>query len=268
MVKIAHLSYREGMHVKLHKFTFVFAVIAIVLFLIALHMVTPLILSNALSRQLGVKATVGGVHVRLNKIWVDMITVHNPKGSRLPYALVIKQVELHAPLFEYVQPKTDIKLIFLDDIYMSVEFYDKARKESNWTTILDHLNQQAELPGVGGGKSLHIGELLMKNIKVDLALYGEQVRRIRPLKEIRLRDIEPESGLLGKKLTRIITNHIVRSISSHSGIGTIQGVVVSVPTQAAKTLTAPFRWFFSFHKKRQQSEQSSEPQSASPRESH
>ncbi|MDN3505382.1 MAG: hypothetical protein P0S95_07395 [Rhabdochlamydiaceae bacterium] len=247
------------MHRKFHKATFLTIGIVIIGAILAIHFSLPFFLARSLSSALGENSSVGSVRIQLNKIVIKEIKIENPPLSKLKYALKIDELIITAPLIEYLQPQVDIKQILLDKIYMSVEFYTKDRKESNWNSILANVNkpvaeEKKEPSHPGDRRKITIGNLTLNDIQVELMFANSKPELLPMLKQISINDIDPENGLLTKRITRILTNHIIQSISKGFGIQGITGVILSAPSAVVDTIILPFKMFDKKNKDKQKSE--------------
>ena len=234
------------MNKKFHISAFLIGLAILAIIVIGGHFMIPHILAHSLSKSLGVPVEVGGMNIRYGKVSVSDIAIYNPPHSKLPYAFKVKELSIHAPLREYLQPNINLSEIDVTNNYISVEFYTSNRKESNWTTILNHVNEPTEKtkmkPDVG--RTIHIDKLQIQNTAVELMFAGKEAQELPPIKRIVIANINPESGEFTKKLTRILTNHIVSSISSFAGIHGVAGVVLTAPATAVKSIFMPFKFIF------------------------
>ena len=245
---------------KFFKSTFVILVTALVIITIGAHFLLPHFLAHSLSKTLGVPVDVGGMSLGYRSIEVYNIGIHNPKQSTLPYALQIGKLEVKAPLREYIQPHVNIEDVTLSDNAISVEFYSKDRKQSNWTTLLNHVNDPKD-ESSSIGRTIHLEKLNIYNTAVNLKFAGQKAKELPPIKSIVIGNINPESGKLTKKLTRILTNHIISSVSGLSGIHGVTGVVLKAPATAVKSIFMPFKFLFGSEDKSTETEQSQQKQS-------
>lgn len=239
-----------------HIFTFFSTALIILLVgaIFALPLYIPKLLANSISKSMGVPVDIKSVDIRRSDLTFHNLLVGNPPGSFLPYALKIKTLTIRAPLREYLEPTVNIKQIELNDIDLSVEFYTPDRKKNNWDLILDTVNKPVKNPSSdaqGSKRGIYINELFLEQIAVSLKLYNQPPRNIPPIKQIVIRDIDPENGLLTQRLTRILTNHIIKSVSGMAGITGITGVIISAPATAVQTIFAPFKFLFGGSKKNQ-----------------
>lgn len=204
------------------------------------------VISSVLSSKLGVKVKVERIGFSNNVISIENVTIYNPKGSALPFALKIGQAKIEAPLSNYFRKQIVFNGFHLNDIEMNIEFYDAKNSKGNWSEILQNVNKDSG-PDVDTGRSAVIKLLTISNMNFKLLLYGQkQPTVLPPIKSMKFKDISTDKGDLSRKISEAILNHIVQAVFWKNAIKSTIEFPYEVSKSAFSNMLDPIKSFFNF----------------------
>ena len=201
----------------------------------------PVYLSNTLSEKFQVPVSIDAIDLSWNKILIKDVDIANPKGSKFPTALKVQSTAIKAPLNHYIKDPIKIDEIRLDNIYASIEFYNRGNTEGNWTVLMDNLDQnesfgaseRGEDTSSKEGRVVIIKKLIMTNINIDLALYGKNPTRLSTIRRIELNNINSEKGFPTEEITEIIIQKMMEQIFSIQGLTNMFKTIIETPARTA-----------------------------------
>lgn len=202
----------------------------------------PFFLSRSLSEKFKVPVRVGNVNMTYDLIHIDGLEIANPPQSQMQTAFVADVIDIKAPLPHYLKKDIIIEEISINNIYTSIEFYNRKNTTGNWSVLIDNLDSNESFGGSErqgsnnvdkAGRTVHINKLILTNISVDLMLYGKKRIRLPPISRIEFDDVDSEKGLPTEEITEIIVQKMMGRIFSIHGITNMLMSVVEAPFEAA-----------------------------------
>lgn len=198
-------------------------------------------LSRTLSNSLQVPVTVQKVDFTSDSFIIENLRIANPARSTLQTAAQFRSAEFTTPYTNYLKSDILINDITIDDLYMSIEFYNKKRTRGNWTTLISNLKSD-EPKEEKSGRTVFIKLLTINNIVIDLVFPGKSPIRLDPIHRIEFRNLSSEKGIPIKEITEIITQQLMKQISVLKGLQNMIDGIFRAPSQAVEQLF-PFRLF-------------------------
>lgn len=204
--------------------TFIVIMTILVLLLIG-YKLLPKILSYSLSKRAKVEVTINNIDLGYDSIEVEGIQVGNPKGSKLPQALKVKNVSAVAPIKNYFHDEIVIDSITLNDIYFGLEFYKKNSSNGNWTYIINNLTESnkkesASQKKKGKEKQVLIKKLILTNLEIEMYTHGKdsQVKKLNTIKRLEFTNVTSSGGIPTAQIMNVIIQQALREIFSKEGI--------------------------------------------------
>lgn len=196
-------------------------VLLVLLFVAALILwgYIPMYLSRALSKKAGVPVKIESLQLAPGNVDIERFYVGNPKKSALPTALKVRKISVNAPLRRYLSQNIVIDDISCNDIYFSLEFEKEGQPKGNWTTIIENLERSGKESSTSDTNVL-IKTLTLNDIDIDL-LYRDKMsrpRRLKPIKQIVLKNISTRGGVPSEQIMRIVMREAIRNILSAEGL--------------------------------------------------
>jgi len=96
----------------------------------------PQVVSFLLSKDFGFKVKIQELHFYKRGLTIKELKVFSPKPSNYDPALKCETIEIDTTWKKLRQKVLTIDEIWLDKINMNIQFYDSARKESNFEDII------------------------------------------------------------------------------------------------------------------------------------
>ncbi len=202
----------------------------------------PDILASKLSKKLGVQVTIGDIHLSMNTIDVQKVSIGNTPGGTLPQSFSADQVLSVAPLFSYLHKDIVIDEIDIDNIFLGLEFDAPGQKTGNWTKIMANLEASEKQSGGKSNKTVMIKKLVLTNINITLAYRtgGKPPQKLSPIKRLEFTNVSSTTGLPTEQITEIIMREMLKQVFSREGLqNMIEGFMQS-PQKGVENLLKPF----------------------------
>ncbi len=182
------------------------------------YMRLPGLISSHLTEKAKVDVRISDVQITKKSIELDHLTMSNPQGSKLSYALKVQDIDIKAPLTTYVKDPIIIDQVLLDNVYIGLEFYKAGSTNGNWTYIVNNLNQGSDSDKAG--TEVVMKKVTLRNINVDLYTHqsGAKVKSLRPIKQMEFTNVTSSGGIPAAQLTNAIMKITLREIFSREGI--------------------------------------------------
>lgn len=198
------------------------------------------------------KKTKTHVHVGHLSFGLDSISIHNlliasPDESKIKNALKVDQITITTPFFRYALRPLLLSRVYLENIYMGIDFYDKDRTKGNWVTIMDNMSGE-DVKDKSENEYGVIGQLDMENLSVDLKLKGDSPIKLSPIPRIQYKNVRTDNGQISEELAELIIKRVMYTAIFSKGIKTI----ISVPKDIVNTIIFPFTWFGSGEDKKEE----------------
>lgn len=226
---------------------------------------SPSILSNTLTKMLQTKVTVKNIDYQSRAFTLEDFSLYNPPKYKIKKALSVKKTTFTTPYLNYIKPHTVIDKIELSDIDLSIIFTDSDNKRGNWYEIFSKLdspsNEKKNQEDTGSNRSVLIKELVLNNVEITLVRYGKSPLKLKPIKHIKLENINSSDGLPTKQITRIIVRQVIKSVSIFAGITDMLESFTSVPADVADFVFKPFSFLFGGGNKKGEDSQDNRPTS-------
>lgn len=184
------------------------------------------VFSYALSAQFRTRCSVESVEFLSGEVRLHNITIGNPPPAKFPYALKNSYFQIKAPYGSYLRKEIQIDSIYLKDVEMIVEYYEKnGETVINWTVLADNLGSEGRRNFLTSriGRSALIHRLVIENLMVRVIIPGRRDRTT-TLPSLTFTDIKTEDGELTKLITEAIVYRMIFNVKN----------IVNIPFDAAK----------------------------------
>lgn len=174
----------------------------------------PDIASRKISKTLGVAVHIADIGLTLSRITVQNLDIGNPYGSRLSHALSTQEIDIAAPILNYLHDDIIIDRIDMKNVYIGLEFDSPHGTTGNWTTIMANADRaQAASSTTSADKTVLIRRLILTNIQPDLLYRSEgKVRHLPTIPRIELVNISSKGGDLSDQLMNSALGQMIKEI--------------------------------------------------------
>lgn len=204
---------------------------------------SPDMLSNYLSKQLGVTVSIDGIKVRQKSITLNQFNIANEPNYSLSKAFSAKTITLNAPIMNYFQDQVVVDEITVDTIYLGIEFDSTTSVQGNWTKLLGHYQKEAKLDATDGRRVL-IKKMVFTNIQADLIFRSAsgKIQKLPNIGRIELTNISTEGGFPINQLTSSILGQLIKQAFMQYHMDNLLQVL---PGKALELFTKPFEGILS-----------------------
>lgn len=178
----------------------------------------PTWISSNLSEKAKVDVNIETIQLDMENIKVANLAMGNPQQSTLKYALKVQDIDVKAPLMNYLFNPITINQIIMDNVYIGLEFYKAGSTDGNWTYIVANLNE--DVPQDSSGKEVTIKKVTLKNINIELLTHqnGAKSRKLQPIKQLEFTNVTSTGGIPASQLANAIMKVTLKEIFSLEGI--------------------------------------------------
>jgi hypothetical protein len=189
--------------------------------LVYLDSVAKDVLEEGASETFGTPTTLGAVSLGLwsGRVGLSDLRVRNPEGWQAERFFSIGDGRFGVGLRQFLAPEVEVPALVLQDVYLSLE---RRGSQSNYGTVLAHMQKGPPPPPGEQGKRLVIRELRILDVKADLRLeapggVGKTLEVHIP--EIRLRDVGSQSqgGMLVSQIWGTVLRAVLVAVVREGG---------------------------------------------------
>ncbi len=174
----------------------------------------PQVVSFLLSRDFGFKVSIQELDFYKGGMTAKDLKVFSPKPSDYDPALKCETIEIDTTWKKLRQKRLTIDEIWLDKINMNIQFYDSARKESNFNDIA---NAKTKTPSHKEPKPYLIKKLVLNNLDILLIFHNGKTQNVQ-IKQLVFTNISEKSGFPIEQLEKAILHAILRKLFDQLGI--------------------------------------------------
>lgn len=193
------------------------------------------IASNILTRKLDVTTTIKKIDLKPKQITLEDFEIKNPKGSSLHKAMSSQEIQIKTSFSQLIADPIIIDEIALNNVYVSLIISSDQKSACNWNILLKNMNRDKPKWYSIQRTSL-IKHLILKNITIEVQLYGKQPQTLSPIDKLEFYNIDVEKGIPTKEISNIIVSKMIGSIFSLDMIKRIIGL----PLNALDFIFKPF----------------------------
>jgi hypothetical protein len=198
----------------------------ILIALVFLWLMKPVFLSSYLTSKLGVPVSVGSLSISPSQTVMKGFRIKNPYHYKTKSAFKAEKTQVDYQFSHLFGTPTQIALLSLQDVFLSVEFDNPGGTKNNWTKIL------SEIPApVHTQKEIVLHRITIDNLTVELRGLGLAGTQRRTVDHIELDEIDSKNGFPTKEL--------VGKIFGGAGIQDYIKDILN-PTNTIKDLLTPF----------------------------
>ncbi len=149
--------------------------------------------------------------------------------------------------------------IDLDNVYLGLEFKNAKSTDSNWTTIMSHLQTTAAPKAAGPEekeRTVLIHKLVLSNINTDLIFKEDsgKVKRLPTIDRIELTEISSQGGFPMDQLMNSVLGQMLKQVFIKQNMqNMLMDFLQNPPSQVEKYLQ-PFKRFIPMHDQSQESD--------------
>jgi hypothetical protein len=183
------------------------------------------IINHSLTNLFSVPVEISIFDVVKNKITIENVVIDNPETSAFPYAMKIGSLELVSPIRNYFRYDTEIKDIYLNDVEVNVEFYDKKNTQMNWDPIVASSNYIISSPIDEEGSIITIQKFVITRLKVNLKQSGQKVETFYFNGPLVYRNLDSRRGIPSRVVADVVVRITLQKVFSLAGLTEFAGVI-------------------------------------------
>lgn len=206
------------------RFLFKILVVFVILAVIALGAVfytMESIAETQLSKVLKVPVSIDSINFSLSGVSVREFEIGNISESELQPAFKVDRVALTMEPMKLFDQEVEIAQIEVVSPRISIDMFNKAGTDNNWTRMTAHLKSEnpPAKEGEEAKKEFLIKELKFTNIQIDAKnlAYSKDIIHPAPIGELILRDVGSKDGVdldeLIVAITKAITAEIMKNFA-------------------------------------------------------
>lgn len=162
---------------------------------LALWILKPLILSQYLTSRLEVRTLVGSIQIGKSETSIGDFKIKNPLGYKTRNAFRAAKATIQYNYKKLFSNPSEIDLIDLEDVFLSIEFDNPLGTKNNWTNILEKIPSHSRMD-----KELIIHKLVVNDLKIEIRGLGLSGRQTKVVSHIELDEINSQDGFPTKEL--------------------------------------------------------------------
>lgn len=205
----------------------------------------PDMLSNALSKKLGVAVSIESLGLHWGEIDLNKLQVASPPKSILSHALTCQEIAIITPFTHYINNEIVIEEIDLKEVYLGLEFDSATTTNGNWTRIMHHLKTSIDPSLSNTSRSVLIKKLVLTDIRVDVVYRkeGGRVQHLKPISRLELTNISSEGGFPLDQITNSVLGETLKQVFIKQNLkNMLQNLLEN--QDPLKPLLSPFNKFF------------------------
>lgn len=188
-----------------------------IFFSVVYHFRVPLINRN-LSKIFSVPVRLETFDLSLNQIAIGNFEIFNPPKSVVPKAMTIRSLSVDAPLWNYLEPHTNIDSITINGIDVDVEFYDPLYRNMNWDPILGSSTSSTKEAPKGQESSASVKRFTIQNLKITLRLPNQQPQVFTVRGPVVYKNLDSRKGGATTVLADLVVRIVLQQVFSVQGL--------------------------------------------------
>ena len=188
-----------------------------IFFSVVYHFRVPLINRN-LSKLFSVPVRLETFDLSLNQIAIGNFEIFNPPKSVVPKAMTIRSLSVDAPLWNYLEPHTNIDSIIINGIDVDVEFYDPLYRNMNWDPILGSSTSSTKEAPKGQESSASVKRFTIQNLKITLRLPNQQPQVFTVRGPVVYKNLDSRKGGATTVLADLVVRIVLQQVFSVQGL--------------------------------------------------
>ncbi len=159
------------------------------------------ILSSYLTHKIKVPISISTISVWPHQTIMNGFRVKNPRGFKLPNALTAGKTTVDYKPEQLVSNPCVFDSIYMDKVYLGIEFSNATGTENNWTAIGSNISDD------GHGREVIIHKVVITNITVEVrGIQAKilQVPQMQTIERMEFDEIDSKNGFPTKELIRMI----------------------------------------------------------------
>ncbi len=164
------------------------------------------ILSHFLSHQLHVPVSIRSLEITKTSANIHRLWIGNLPESKSSTSFTAENLDIQATLDKILGDPLIIDQVSIDNIFVGIEFYDAAGKDSNWNRILqeDHKKKKS--------KNYLIRTLTLRNLTVEVTQSNGTVKRYPTIKEMEFHNIGSDTGFPVDEIEKAIFDLMMKNL--------------------------------------------------------
>jgi len=177
----------------------------------------PLINRN-LSKLFSVPVRLETFDLSYKQISIGNFEIFNPPKSVVPKAMTIRSLVVDAPLWNYLEPHTNIDNIAINGIDVDVEFYDPLYRNMNWDPILGSSTSSTKEAPKGQESSASVKRFTIQNLRITLRLPNQQPQVFTVRGPVVYRNLDSRKGGATTVLADLVVRIVLQQVFSVQGL--------------------------------------------------
>ena len=177
----------------------------------------PLINRN-LSKLFSVPVRLETFDLSFKQISIGNFEIFNPPKSVVPKAMTIRSLSVDAPLWNYLEPHTNIDSITINGIDVDVEFYDPLYRNMNWDPILGSSTSSTKEAPKGQESSASVKRFTIQNLKITLRLPNQQPQAFTVRGPVVYKNLDSRKGGATTVLADLVVRIVLQQVFSVQGL--------------------------------------------------
>lgn len=222
----------------------------------------PDILANNLAKKMKVSVEIDSIGLGWGKVDVNKIRIGNPPGSILAKAFACNEIDVIAPLTNYLHQNVVIDEIDVKDVYLGLEFDSASGTSGNWTTIMGNLQsststsktassgkkrkKEEPAPPPSSSRTVLIHRLILTNIDVDVVYRkdGGKVKKLPRIPRIELTEISSQGGLPLDQIMNSVLGEMLKEVFLKENLKNMLQNLLENPNNPIQQYLKPFQGLF------------------------
>lgn len=176
-----------------------------VAFIIFIWLIKAPIMSWYLTDMIKVPVSMKSISMWPSQTIIRQFRVSNPRGFKNKSALEAKNTTIDYRFKQLMSNPTEIDLIKIDGIFLSIDCTNPLCSSNNWTAIGDRMAMKEKKAEKKKGRKVVLHKLILSDLTVEIRGLGiNQPPQIKKIARLEFNEINSDKGFPTKKLIQAI----------------------------------------------------------------
>ncbi|MBM3195504.1 MAG: hypothetical protein FJZ62_01985 [Chlamydiae bacterium] len=176
------------------------------------------LINQNLSSLFSVPVSLQKFDLTMRSIFIGGFVIGNPPRSVVPNAMMVNTIQINAPLWNFIQPNTEVDSIVVNGIDVDVEFYDPFYQKMNWDPILGSSTSKTAEPQKEAGSSVSVKKLTLQNLRITLRLPNQSPQVYTVRGPVVYQNLDSRKGGVTKVVADLIVRIVMQQVFSVQGL--------------------------------------------------